>query len=75
MSTTNPGDAPATSTLAADRYMVGDTEGGKEIQKTQDTIGSIAGATATLGPMGISGFADTAATYGLGHALAAEGLS
>ena len=75
MSTPNPGDVPATSALAADRYMVDDVEGGKNIQGMQDTIGSIAGAAATLGPMGISGFADTAATYGLGHAIGSEALS
>lgn len=72
MSFSNPGDVPVTSALAADRYMVGDVEGGKNIQKTQDIMGSIAGTAATLGP---ADFAKTAGTYGIGSALAAEGLS
>lgn len=75
MSSSNPGDVPTTSALAADHYMVGDVEGGKNIQKTQDTIGSIAGTAATLGPYAIADFAKTAGTYGVGSALAAEGLS
>lgn len=75
MSTSNPGDVPTTSALTSDRYMVGDVEGGKNIQKTQDTIGSIAGTAATLGPYAIADFAKTAGTYGVGSALAAEGLS
>lgn len=75
MSTPNPGDTPATSPLAANRYMVSDVEGGKEIQKTQDTVGSIAGAASVLGPYTIADFTTAAGTYGLKRALTAEGLS
>lgn len=75
MSTPNPGDVPATSTLTADRYMVGDVEGGKNIQKMQDTVGSIASAASVLGPYTIADFTTAASTYGLKRALAAEGLS
>lgn len=75
MSSSNPGDVPTISALAANRYMVGDVEGGKEIQKTQDTVGSIASAASILGAYGIGDFATAVGTYGLKRALAAEGLS
>ena len=75
MSTTNPGDAPYTSALVSDRYMVGDVEGAKEIQKTQDKVGSIASAASILGAYGIGDFATAVDTYGMKRALMAEGLS
>lgn len=75
MSTPSPGDAPYTSALVSDRYMVGDVEGGKEIQKTQDKVGSIASAASILGAYGIGDFATAVDTYGLKRALVAEGSS
>ena len=55
--------------------MVGDKEGAQSMQKTQDTIGSVAAGLSLLGPYGVADFAKTAGTYGIGSALAAEGLS
>ena len=55
--------------------MVGDKEGAQSMQKTQDTIGSVAAGLSLLGPYGVADFVQTAGTYGLGTALAAEGLS
>lgn len=55
--------------------MVDDVEGAKNIQKTQDTIGSMAGASSILFPYMVADFAAAAGTYGLGHAIAAEGAS
>lgn len=75
MSTPNPGDVPATSALTSDRYMVGNVEDGKNIQKMQDTVGSIASAASVLGPYTIADFTTATSTYGLKRALAAEGLS
>ena len=75
MSTPGPGDAPYTSALVSDRYMVDDVEGGKEIQKTQDKVGSIASAASILGAYGIGDFATAVDTYGMKRALMAEGLS
>lgn len=75
MSTPNPGDVPTISTLTADCYMVGNVEDGKNIQKMQDTVGSIASAASVLGPYTIADFTTAASTYGLKRALAAEGLA
>lgn len=75
MSTPNPGDVPAISALTSDRYMVGNVEDGKNIQKMQDTVGSIASAASVLGPYTIADFTTAASTYGLKRALTAEGLS
>lgn len=75
MSTPNPGDVPATSAMATDRYTIGDVGEGKEIQKTQDTVGSIASVASILGAYGIGDFATAVGTYGLKRTLAAEGLS
>ena len=74
-SPSTPGDSPVVSPLASERWMVGDKEGAQSMQKTQDTIGSVAAGLSLLGPYGIADFAQTTGTYGLGTALAAEGLS
>lgn len=70
-----PGDVPSVSPYASERWMVGDKEGAQSMQKTQDAIGSVAAGLSLLGPYGVADFAQTAGTYGLGSALAAEGLS
>ena len=70
-----PGDVPSVSPYASERWMVGDKEGAQSMQKTQDAIGSVAAGLSLLGPYGVADFAQTAGTYGLGTALAAEGLS
>lgn len=72
---TTSGDVPVVSPYASERWMVGDKEGAQSMQKTQDTIGSVAAGLSILGPYGIADFAKTAGTYGVGSALAAEGLS
>lgn len=55
--------------------MVGDKEGAQSMQKIQDTVGAVGAGLSILGPYGVADFAKTAATYGVGSALAAEGLS
>lgn len=75
MTVPQDGTLPLYTRSAADRMMVGDFAGAEAIQKPVNTVGAIATGMGLLGAAGLADLIATTGTYGLGTALAAEGLS